>query len=180
MEIWKEIPNTNGAYEVSNKGNVRTYYKRGTNKVGLDPKNMKIQTLSTGYSAVCIHRRNKLVHRLVAKAFIDNPKNKRTVNHRNGIKSDNRVENLEWATYSENHAHAFKNGIRSISEYQKNAISKSSRGSNNSISKLTEKDIPIIRTLKNDGLSNKEIGNIFNVSRTTIYDVVEGQTWKHV
>jgi hypothetical protein len=67
-------------------------------------------------------RKLNLLHRVIAQAFLPNPSNKKCVNHINGIKVDNRVENLEWVTYSENMVHAFKKGLNSLSEKQKNNL----------------------------------------------------------
>ena len=79
-------------------------------------KKLKPIKKTTGYYCVwlCNNTKhfNKLIHRLVAEAFIPNPLCKKTVNHKNGIKTDNRVENLEWCTYSENILHAFKTGLK--------------------------------------------------------------------
>lgn len=83
---------------------------------------MKAQTRRNGYKYASLSLNNKfknnLIHRLVATAFIPNPENKPCVNHLNRMKTDNRIENLEWCTYSENNTHCIKTG-RKVSEHQK-------------------------------------------------------------
>jgi len=109
MEIFKDIKGYEGLYQVSNLGNVRSYYKDKEGKIlsaGLKPE---------GYKYVNLHsdkNKNFYIHRLVALAFIPNPQNKTQVNHINGIKNDNRLDNLEWATSSENRLHAYKIGLQ--------------------------------------------------------------------
>jgi hypothetical protein len=100
MEKWKYIFK-NEEYQVSNYGNV----KKGD-------KILKVTRQSKGYLTVKVKGTNKLVHRLVAQAFIPNPENKPTVNHIDGDKNNNKVENLEWNTYYENNHHAIDNKLR--------------------------------------------------------------------
>ena len=102
-EIWRGVIDYTD-YQISTTGIVKSL-KRFKDKI------LKPMQTSNGYQQVCLYNgkvKRHLVHRLVANAFIPNPENKRTVNHKNGIKTDNRVDNLEWATYSENHLHSYR------------------------------------------------------------------------
>ena len=105
-EQWKEWPR-DPRIKVSNKGNVVSY-KRG------EPYPLKVCHNNCGYQQVSAgyHGSPQLVHRLVADTWIDNPNHYPQVNHINGNKDDNRVDNLEWVTRSENMRHAFRTGLK--------------------------------------------------------------------
>lgn len=101
-EIWKDIKGYEGKYQVSNWGNVRSL---NYNKTG-QPRVMAGNINRNGYKSQMLRKGNRRklisIHRLVAQAFIPNPNNYPCVNHKNEIKTDNRVENLEWCTYEYN------------------------------------------------------------------------------
>lgn len=112
MEKWAEIEGTNGAYLVSDTGLVKTAKTGRILKPAIDAR---------GYERVCLFKANRdrrfKVHRLVASAFVPNPDGKPQVNHKDGNKRNNAAVNLEWATNSENMAHAKRTGLRK--EHQK-------------------------------------------------------------
>lgn len=115
-EVWRDVPEYEGLYQVSNKGNVKRDGRIKSQRID-----------KGGYCTVGLSRNSVQkclkVHRLVAGAFIPNPEEKRTVNHIDGNKQNNNVENLEWATHSENIIHANATGLRVVTEAQRKAAS---------------------------------------------------------
>ena len=116
-----------------------------------------------GYPRVSIGQRKYFIHRLVAEKYIPNPDNKPQINHINGDKFDNRVENLEWVTNQENRDHAVKERLHLSGEQC-------------SWSRLTQEDVNYIR--KHDELSAKELAHRFNVTAVHIRDIRNGKRWK--
>lgn len=184
MEIWKDIKGYEGLYQVSNLSRVKSFVAIKYKNANYNKEHIKKQSIGKrGYYAISVRKNGKLklltVHRLIAFAFIPNPKDKPYINHKDGNKLNNDISNLEWATSSENNLHAYKTGLKYVSEYQKNKTSLMNRGSNQHNSKLKEHDISGIRRL-NKTIKGKEIAKIYNVSKSTISQIISGKTWKHV
>ncbi len=182
QEVFVDIPNYEGYYQVSNYGNVRSLDRVITEKTGktqtLKGRILKPRINRDGYYYVGLRKNGSkaafAIHQLVAQAFLDNPENKPTVNHINGIKIDNNVNNLERATYSENLEHAYKTGLRT-------SVSIEAVGEKNYKRKLKpEQVIEIKRLLAEGNLTHKEIATKFDVARSTIAGIKSGRTWKHL
>lgn len=118
-EVWKDIPNYEGYYQVSNLGNVKSLKKWCGNKYiskwKNEEKNIRQATHYHGYKYVYLsknkERKKKYVHRLVAETFIPNPNNLKEINHIDGNKQNNSINNLEWCTRKENVIHSYKNKL---------------------------------------------------------------------
>ena len=176
-EIWRPINDFENLYSISNLGRIRAEESVAMANLRLHKPVKTIKSIfngATGYCFVCLHRdgttTQKYVHRLVAIAFIDNPQNKKYVNHKNGIKADNKVENLEWVTFSENIKHAFANNLVT------------QKGENNARAILTEKDVSKIKLL----LKSHTADEVFKIlkwpkyKRSSIYNIKHGRIWKDV
>lgn len=156
-----EIEEFENLYKVSETGQV--YSVRSD-------KFLKSALNSRGYPIVTLYnkgiKKTKMVHRLVAEAFITNSENKPQINHIDGNKLNNNVENLEWCTASENIRHSFELGLQV-----------SPRGTNHYGSKLSEDDVIAIKKYKAKGVGATEISRVMGLSYTRVKDVYYGLTW---
>ena len=166
-EEWRDVEGYGGKYQVSNLARVRSLYKGKT-------KLIKPDIIHTGYLRVTLYKdgktKNHYVHVLVAKAFIPNPEGKRQVNHINGDKADNRVENLEWLTPSENIHHAFETGL-------------SKRGCEHGRAKFTAEQVREIRRDCVPGDPERGFrffAKKFNVNHRIISDAYYGRSYQEV
>lgn len=181
-EVFVDIPGYEGYYQVSNYGNIKSLDRVIKEKTGktqtIKGRVLKQRINPGGYCYVGL-RKNGVkatfaIHQLVAQTFLDNPENKPTVNHINGIKTDNNISNLEWATYSENLSHAYNSGLRTAASLQ-------TVGNKNYKRKLkSEQVIEIKRLLAAGSLTHKEIATKFSVARSTITEIKSGRRWKHL
>ena len=112
-EVWKDIKGYENLYQVSNLGRVKSLGRRVVGKNGygyyFHERIKKASLMNHGYMIVDLckngENKKKYIHRLIAEYFIPNPENKPQINHKNGIRHDNRIENLEWCTPYENNKH---------------------------------------------------------------------------
>ena len=113
MEVWKDVVGYEGFYKVSNKGNVYSVARRDSRGNKRGGRTLKPKLHRNGYLHVGLCRdgkmKNKLIHRLVLEAFVENPNNLPEVNHKDEIKDNNNVENLEWCTSAYNVNHGTRN-----------------------------------------------------------------------
>jgi hypothetical protein len=163
-------PGYEGLYEITLCGRVFSCTRMvGHNKGGLkrlEGKELRVGKTKAGYPCINLHRENKTglvyLHRVLAQLFIPNPEGKPTVNHINGDKSDFRLENLEWSTYSEQNSHAYRTGLKKAKSI------------------LTESQAIEALKLCRLGVSQDKVAKIMGVTRSCIQGVANRKTWKHL
>jgi hypothetical protein len=161
---WRDVAGYEGLYQVSSDGRVKSRKKI-----------LSVRYNKLGYPVVVLWKsgekpKNKLTHRLVAEAFIDHLEGKPHVNHIDGNKANNCVENLEWCTASENAIHAYQYGL-----------TPSRKGTGCGRAKLDDDKVREIRKLlSNTELTQHQIATMFGVSRTSVAEIKTGVRWSHV
>jgi hypothetical protein len=180
-EQWKPVVGFEGIYEVSSLGRVRSidrYVATGYEGKGsrlVPGRLLKTQQDKGGYRTLDLRSAGQgnirypcKVYRLVAEAFIgQSPSPLHVVNHINGIKTDDRPENLEWITQAENMSHAGKHGLMR-------------HGERCHLSKLTDVQVISIRRLRKLGATLSELAFWFDISAPTVSAIINGKTWKHL
>ena len=176
---WKDISEYPERYAISRSGLLlsKAFIKYGKNVNGVFSYTRKNYILTfckneDGYLQTAIStkagRTTVAQHRLLADAFIPNPKNKPHVNHINSIRDDNRIENLEWVTAQENSQHGFDFGFRS------------SLGEKHPRSVLTNSIVIEIRRLKDGGFNCKQIADKLGLKYCTVWSAARGKNWGHI
>lgn len=163
-EVWKNVEGFKGLYKISNFGNVLGITRN---------KQLKLTKEKDGYFVVSLsknnHKAQYRVHRLVASAFIPNPCNFPSVNHRDGIKTNNNVNNLEWCTTYYNNKY---------NEVLDPLFQKGERAGN---ARLTAKEALEIFNLAWEGkITNVEIGKIYGVNDRQVANIKYGEAWKSI
>jgi len=177
-EVWKDVLGWEEFYEVSNMGRVRSKDRVCPSRWGSPTiRRGRVRKLSEGGSGYLIvhlsdgdRRCHPLVHRLVAQAFCPQRIDSECVNHKDGDKHNNKSENLEWVTNSQNSRHAVQSGLRH-----------GKKGSQSHLSKISEQQvIEIIKLIATSRLTLSQIGSRYGISKTAIMHINKGSTWGHI
>lgn len=165
MEIFLPIKDFEGLYEISSYGRVKSIERK--DRFNRNHGGFLIPRKHTGgYYQILLSKNGvysyKYIHRIVGEHFIPNPNNYRYINHKNGIKTDNSVSNLEWCSFSENIQHAYNTGLCSR---EKQSL------------KLSKEQVFEIRKLLLQNISQEKIAKKYNVSQSTIWRIKHGKRW---
>lgn len=177
-EEWRPIKGYEGFYEVSSHGRVRSL-DRVVDRCNWCPQNRQGKILKgtenrDGYIKVRLYKNSTgkvfSVHRLVAQAFLPNLKKLSTINHQDGNKQNNRVDNLEWASYKENNNHAIRTGLK-----------KTKTGAQSQRAKLTQTQVNEIRkeyVPRKRGKNTCTLAKKYGVSQKTIWNIIHNKTYQ--
>jgi hypothetical protein len=173
-EIWKYAVGYEGKVMVSSFGRIKRmpyeYFNKGVKKMRTEL--IRKPSLSQRYYTIRLFDKTVLVHRVVAEAFIPNPEKKLFVNHIDGNKTNNSVNNLEWCTSSENSLHAYKAGMRKAH---------TKRGKESHFARLNEKDVLAIREkYEKGGFTQRQVAKEYSVTQSTIYQIINKISWNHI
>jgi hypothetical protein len=173
-EVWKDIKGYEGLYQVSNYGRIKSLsrlIKNSNNRITKEKIRKQVYD-KDNYLTISLSKNGKIstfkVHRLVAQAFIPNTKNKPTVNHKNGIKNDNKVENLEWATDKEQMEHCIK--ILGYDPHIKKTYPK----------KVKRSDGKIYDSIKEASIENNVSSSNITMSCQGKCKKIGGYTWNYI
>ena len=177
-EQWKDIEGYEGLYQISNLGRVKrligiNIYKEHYLKPVKD---------RYGYLYVCLSKNNKhkvkTLHRLVAIYFIPNPDNKPCVNHIDGNKKNNKVENLEWCTYKENTCHAYKTSLINLNTKK---FIESNRAKSKARRKFTEEQVKQIKKIHLEtGWGSYKIAQLLMLNRSSVENIIRNRNYKDI
>ena len=174
-EIWKDVQGYEGQYQVSNLGRVKSIKRKLNNGRTVNEKMLNSSSkkkTQDGYLMVALAGKTFRVNRLVAAAFIPNPDNKPVVNHIDGDKENNKADNLEWTTISENMLHAYRCGLKTAMIGEKNTNAKLTK---EQVKAIRNEYVPYSKKYGSNALAKK-----YNVSNVTITNIVNYKTYKNV
>lgn len=175
-EIWRDIPRYEGLYSISTSGDIKSLGRlircRGGERFK-NETNVTSYPNQKGYVMVQLykggHRKNFTIHRLLSITFLENPENLPQINHKDGNKQNNSLENLEWCSSLHNVQHSRITGLNKNYGEKVNTV------------KLKESEVlKIDRLYRSGGTSLRKLARQFNVCKNTIRSIVLHKTWKHL
>lgn len=184
-EEWRDIAGLQGRYSISSAGRVRAEFAWGKTAT---PRILKGGVTSKGYRHVAVFDRSRhkqisiSVHVAVARAYLSDRPAGHQVNHKNGVKTDNRVENLEYVTPGDNVRHAVSLGLAPFGDRNgsRRHPERQPRGETQGNAKLNDVAVRVFRLLASRGIRHWKLAAAYGIARTAVSKVVSGASWRHV